>query len=92
MTLKDIPGLEGKYAATSTGHIYSYRMRGLLSEETSNGYKRLGFSLPLANRTTRSVHRLVCYAFHTENYEPGLEAHHKDDNRANNRPSNLEWV
>ena len=91
-TLIDIPGYEGKYAAAASGHIFSYNLGTFLSEYSVKDYKRIGFSLSIDGKTTRSVHRIICYVFHNDTYKPGLEAHHKDDNRSNNRPENLEWV
>ena len=38
-----------------------------------------------------SVHRLVAMAF-VSGYRPGLEVNHKDLNKLNNLPENLEWV
>lgn len=37
------------------------------------------------------VHRLVAKAF-VEGYFPGAEINHKDEDKANNRADNLEWI
>ena len=43
------------------------------------------------NRKRELVHRLVAKAF-VGGYKPGLQVNHKDGNRKNNNPYNLEWV
>lgn len=41
---------------------------------------------------TFDIHRLVCEAFHGSPPEGKGDVHHKDNNKLNNHPSNLEWV
>jgi hypothetical protein len=38
------------------------------------------------------VHKLVCLAFHGNPIAKTMVVNHKDSNRSNNRPDNLEWV
>lgn len=43
------------------------------------------------NRMTKSVHRLVCMAFHGMPEPSTLQVRHLDGNPENNRPDNLKW-
>lgn len=38
------------------------------------------------------VHQVVCTAFHGSPNDPHLVVDHKDTNRCNNRPENLQWI
>lgn len=38
------------------------------------------------------VHQVVCTAFHGPEPEPHMVVDHKDTNRCNNRPENLQWL
>lgn len=62
----------------------------------------LGFGYPYTNYIATSlvnqegfkifpVHRIICAAFHHNEYGK-LCVNHKDRNRRNNKPQNLEWV
>lgn len=44
------------------------------------------------SKTDVKVHRMVCMAFHGLPPAPSHEVGHKDDDRANNTPSNLYWT
>lgn len=52
--------------------------------KAQNGYKFLG--------GTVRVHRVVCTAFYGPAPRPDMVVDHKDTNRCNNRPENLQWV
>lgn len=90
------------YMAGSDGQIYSRtQLRGvgkkvrvdwypLQGGATGNGY----FSVSLCHnniKKTKSVHRLICAAFHGEPSKPSLQVRHLDGNRSNNLPENLAW-
>lgn len=66
---------------------YSFRVVAtrLLKQSVSNGYMRCSV------HRNACVHRLVAEAF-VKGEEDGLVVNHKDGNRANNIPDNIEWV
>ena len=91
------------YMAGSDGQIYSrtryagfgrkdyvdwYPLRG--HEGRRKGYRHV--SLCHENvKITKSVHRLVCMAFHGVPATPTMQVRHLDGNPANNAPANLRW-
>lgn len=106
---KDIPGLEGKYQASSFGQIRSLERysegvdclgrrfgRTYPSKVLAQHNLGLGYVAACITNEGKSqnqyVHRLVCAAFHGPCPDGKRDAHHKDNNRGNNIPSNLEWV
>lgn len=89
MTRRDIPGYEGKYAATESGEIYSYRIkRNLKQQKQWAGYHLVG----LNGRTTKAVHRLIAAAWLPLPPTSKHQINHIDSDKDNNAPSNLEWV
>ena len=97
---KDIPGYSG-YEASSLGRIRSktqltpytrknmkgkvsyYPRKGkILAQVEDGGYMKchLGW-----------VHRLICLAFHGLPPEGCTDCNHRDENKKNNTPENLEW-
>ena len=88
--MRDIPGWEGLYAATSCGKIWSHKRKKFMAP---CGYKGNYQQLMLSRDGTQKlyfVHRLVAMAF-LPNPDNLPQVHHKDGNRENNRLSNLEW-
>lgn len=101
---RSIPGFPG-YEASSFGRIRSldrhiaklcrwghevtvFRKGRVLAQVLQpNGY----FRCSLGARTAAMAHRLVAMSF-VEGYRPELDVNHKDGDRTNNRPENLEWV
>lgn len=92
-TLSPIPDLEvsnfGKVRRRArkrfikSGHERSYREVESEGTLLQTGYVRaFGYS----------VHQLVYCSFINENVEPGFVIHHKDNNRENNKLSNLEKI
>ena len=94
---KDITGYEGRYQVSSLGNVRSlnYRKTGkpsLLKQfDTGDGYLCVALYTE-GKRKERKVHGLVAEAF-CENPEPDKYGmvNHKDENKANNKASNLEW-
>lgn len=88
---KEIPGLEGIYAASDDGHIWSYLTNRIMKEFIrKDGYYyiiiRVGnYSINFA------VHTLVAHAW-CEGFEIGKEVNHKNFIRTDNSIENLEWV
>ena len=90
------------YMAGSDGQIYSRtRYKGFGRKELVDWYPLKGHVTPKGYQTismshenkkvTKSVHRLICIAFHGEPPTPTSEVRHQDGDSSNNRPSNLCW-
>ena len=73
------------YEVDEEGNVYS-RFRRLKPVQTSAGYLQVS----LGRGDTSHVHRLVAQAF-IPNPDNLPVINHKDNNKANNRVSNLEW-
>lgn len=74
-------GADGRIRRTATGRILSGRPH-------SRGYVTVDISIT-GKKTTKTVHRLVCEAFHGA--PGGRQANHLNGVKADNRPVNLEW-
>ena len=88
--MRDIPGYEGRYAATSCGKIWSYKSKKFL---TSSGEKDNYQIVCISdnNKTvTPYVHRLVAMAW-LPNPDGYAEVNHINHKKDDNRVSNLEW-
>lgn len=100
---KWVPGYEGLYKVSNTGLVKSvdryiktgksyglHLLKGeFLKEKNSRGYLRVG----LRNGDIQkffSIHRLVAQVF-LPNPDNLPEVNHKDENKANNWVTNLEW-
>lgn len=88
--MRDIPGFEGLYAATSCGKIWSHKRKKFLKPELlCNGYYRV--ALRKDGETIRKrVHTLVAMTY-IDNPEGYTEINHKDEVKTNNSIQNLEW-
>jgi hypothetical protein len=105
---KDIEGYEGIYQVSNLGRVrsldrcievtnrwgslstYFYRGKVLSQAIDGRGYCMVN----LANHSTYKicrVHQLVARAF-VDGWFEGAVVNHKDENKRNNLPSNLEWV
>ena len=88
--LKGIPNLEGKYAASDDGHIWSYKLnRFLLESKDPSGYLCVHI-ITDKDRLIR-VHRLVALAY-LSNTEKKETVDHIDRNILNNQVVNLRWA
>jgi hypothetical protein len=93
--MKDIPGYEGLYSATTDGEIVSLittrtRRRGMIKPfVNTGGYLRVNLYRG-GKQTKHYVHRLVA-ATYLPNPEKYGCVNHIDANRQNNRVDNLEW-
>lgn len=66
------------------GHIKTARIG-------AHGYDQVSLSTD-GKTITRSIHRLVCRAFHGRPPTPKHEAAHRDGNRRSNLSDNLRWL
>jgi hypothetical protein len=92
---EDLPGeiwrdvsFEGVQLRASTlGRIELRSGTKTFGSNSADGYK----AVAVIKGTSRRVHRIVCTAFHGQPASLDLVVNHKDFNRSNNVPSNLEW-
>lgn len=81
--MRDIPGYEGLYAATSCGKIYSYRAKKFLKPRiTKKGYCRVLLYKDGKGKDFY-IHRLVAEAY-LDNPENLSQVNHKDEDKSNN--------
>lgn len=86
---RDIEGYNGKYIVSNLGNVRSvaYRTQHKLLTKVTNykGYLRVRLPDGL-----KYIHRLVAQAF-IENPDNLPQINHKNENKTDNRVSNLEW-
>lgn len=96
--MKDVPGFEGKYAATRNGRIWSYpkstnHKKGgifLKPREIPKGYLRV--NLCVKNQAKDYyIHRLVASAY-IPNPKKLPQVNHKNGIKTDNSVKNLEWT
>ncbi len=90
-----VPGYEGLYEVSNLGRVRSlharFRTPRLCAQGTDGtGYPTVSLSKD-GKRTAKTVHRLVCRAFHGEPNALQNEAAHLDGDRTNGRADNLKW-
>lgn len=93
---KQVDGYDGRYVVSSLGRVVS--LPNLANNEphfikqsiSSNGYAHVTLSGNNKQKTV-SVHRLVADAF-IEKRGDGFQVNHKNEDKTDNRASNLEWV
>ena len=93
ITMKDIPGYEGLYAATSCGKIWDYKNQKFLPQ-WSNGTPYLLVTLRKDGiKKNKRVHRLVALTY-IENPDPEhlKKVDHDNGNTHDNYVSNLKWA
>lgn len=89
--LRDIPGYEGRYAATTDGRIWSH-IRNIFLVQIYDRYGYLKVNLRKDGQTkTWTVHRLIALTF-IPNPEGKATVNHKDEVKTNNNVDNLEWM
>lgn len=92
-----IPGYEGLYDVSSMGRVRSYPTKRRSWVKEYYGYKKQGGYMWVAlykdgNVKEFSVHRLVGKLFvHNPNENEFRFINHKDEDKTNNKASNLEW-
>ena len=93
---RDVVGYEGLYQVSSEGRVKSLKRKGCKSErilkpiDDGRGYLRVDLYAG-GKRKRFKVHRLVCQAFH-ENPGNKPQVNHINENKTDNRASNLEWA
>lgn len=103
VTLKPIPvSPNDDYMAGSDGQVYSRtRYAGfgrkiktdwypLVGAKNKKGYRVISLSHE-NKKVTKTVHSLVCMAFHGPPPTPSSQVRHLDGNQENNAPLNLKW-
>ena len=93
---RDIKGYEGKYQVSNLGRVKSLKdSHGNYREKILSGFPHKdGYLLVNLYKNSKKkpyyIHRLVALHFidNSNNYK---EINHKDENKTNNKVSNLEW-
>jgi hypothetical protein len=91
---KDIPGYEGHYQASNKGHIRSmkkYPPKILSQPLNGGGYASISLCLN-GVQYKNSTHFFICLTFNGQPPSTASVVNHKDGNKTNNIPQNLEWV
>ena len=92
---QDIKGYEGKYQISSLGRIKSLKRKNVTTTHIikprldKNGYLLINLSMN-NHKNTFKVHRLVAETF-IPNPDNLPCVNHKDENKTNNKITNLEW-
>ena len=96
---KPVLGLEDRYEASNQGRIRGIKLYGrhtqpriIASTLDERGYAKIYIINSFGKKTTTRAHILVCLAFHGEKPTELHQVNHKDGNKLNNTPDNLEWV
>lgn len=89
---RTLPAYSTNYEVSSLGRFRSLRKRRrILKQYPKHGYLYVCIHGGAKGHTLRA-HRLVALAFIGEPPTDLHEIHHKDGDKQNNRPDNLEWV
>ena len=89
--------LNNGYYLSSLGELYVYSRKGtaggyVIPRETDDGYLRVRMTID-GKRITKQLHRLVAEAFITnDDPEHKTQVNHINEDKHDNRVSNLEWV
>lgn len=96
---KPVHGMEDRYEASNTGKIKgiftcnSHPFQRILATcLDERGYEKVYIIGPNNKKLTTRVHILVCLAFIGPKPSELHTVNHKDGNKLNNKPENLEWM
>jgi hypothetical protein len=91
--------LEGEVWTPVQINEYSMKASNLGRIETIHGTKTAGslssynyMIIKLPNHKLKQIHEIICTAFHGPKPSDKHIVNHKDSNRSNNKPENLEWM
>lgn len=99
-TWRPIPGTDGLYSASSGGRVRSEPLAGakgrrrgrvLTPRVDRKGYLVFRVCLQAGVQWTTRVHQVIAAAFIGPRLD-GMQVNHKDGDKKNNRPENLEYV
>lgn len=91
MQAAPIKGFETTYAVCDDGSVYNMRTgRRLKPQNNGMGYQKVAL-YQKGQAHWFYVHQLVATAF-VDGWLEGMEVNHKDEDKANNRKDNLEWL
>lgn len=89
---RPIAGFESRYEVSDQGEVRSVRSGHIMRPYRDRyGYLAIKLTGDHNYRISKTVHRLVCEAWHGP-CPPGLQAAHLDGDQLHNVPSNLAWV
>ena len=94
---REVPGYEGYYSVSDRGNVRRDKQsrgaiagRVMTAKLSTNGYYHVDLSRNDEKRRFR-IHRIVASAFLGVSPFPKAVINHKDGNKQNNVPENLEW-
>lgn len=87
---KDIDGYEGLYQVSNLGRVKSSKHDIILKTYSNRGYHQVQLSKNNI-KSNKTIHRLVAQAF-IPNPDNKPQVNHIDEDKTNNKVSNLEWV
>jgi hypothetical protein len=88
---KEVAGYEGHYKVSNLGNVFSIKRNIILKPRLKAlGYYDYCLSLKSKYKHIR-IHRLVATHF-IPNPDNLTDVHHKDEDKSNNKVTNLEWI
>ena len=90
---KDVPGMEGLCAVTRNGRVWRYASGSFKKSRWVTETNCVGYGLVcVGHKKYQLVHRLVAMTYIGPPTEEKPHINHKDGNKKNNWPENLEWT